>query len=145
MKRVIALLLCSMALAAMADDVRQDGNFWSGMNDSARLNFMVGFFSGIRLGTRLTVWGLPEKPGEPGGFSQERLAAFNAFSKMQSQYLNNVTIGQLRDGLDEFYRDYRNRSIEIPNAVWLILNEIKGTPRKQLEEMIEGFRRNAVN
>ena len=42
-----------------------------------------------------------------------------------------------------FYSDYRNRSISIADAVWLVLNSIAGTPQDKLDKMIESFRRNA--
>jgi hypothetical protein len=53
-----------------------------------------------------------------------------------------VTNAQIADGLDQFYSDYRNRSIVVSSGVWLVLNSINGTPKDQLDNMIEGFRQN---
>jgi hypothetical protein len=54
-----------------------------------------------------------------------------------------VTGGQLVDGLDSFYGDFRNRRILVYSAVWLVLNEIAGTPQDELDKMIQSWRKNA--
>jgi len=45
------------------------------------------------------------------------------------------------DGLDNFYGDYRNRKILVQDAVWLVLNNVAGTPN--VEQMIQNWRRSA--
>jgi hypothetical protein len=59
-------------------------------------------------------------------------------------YLTNVTSGQLADGLTAFYSDYRNRRILVSNSVWLVLNEIAGTPKDEMDKLIENWRKNSV-
>jgi hypothetical protein len=41
--------------------------------------------------------------------------------------------------LDVFYSDYRNRKIAIPSAVWLVLKSIAGTPKEELDKVIENY------
>lgn len=67
----------------------------------------------------------------------------DSYSEHSSKYFNNVTNGQIVDGLDSLYGDYRNRRIKIADAVWLIVNGIAGTPQKEIDVMIENWRRNA--
>jgi hypothetical protein len=50
---------------------------------------------------------------------------------------------QLNDGLNDFFSDYKNRRIEVDDAIWLVLNGIAGTPKEKLDKMIESHRRNA--
>ena len=50
---------------------------------------------------------------------------------------------QLVDGLDSFYKDYRNRTIKVHDAVWLVVNEIAGTPQQTMGKLIESYRQNA--
>ena len=60
-----------------------------------------------------------------------------------TKFFSNVTNGQLVDGVDTFYKDYRNRSIRVPNALWRVVMQIAGTPQDQLDQMIEDFRKTA--
>jgi hypothetical protein len=59
------------------------------------------------------------------------------------RYLAHVTVGQQVEGLDVFYKDYRNRKILTINAIWIVLNEIAGTPRSTIDTLIENSRKHA--
>ena len=65
-----------------------------------------------------------------------------SFIGFQDKHLSTVKVGQLVDGIDAFYSDYKNRSISTHNAVWLVLNGIAGPPKEKLDKMIEAARRN---
>jgi hypothetical protein len=47
------------------------------------------------------------------------------------------------DGLNSFYKDYRNRRIKVPDAVWLVANSIAGKPQNEMDKMIENWRQSA--
>jgi hypothetical protein len=53
-------------------------------------------------------------------------AAIGAFNDRSNKYLTKVTVGQLQDGVDELYKDYRNRLIPIYAAVWLVCKSSGG-------------------
>jgi hypothetical protein len=57
--------------------------------------------------------------------------------------VGDITAGQLADGLDVLYGDYRNRNILLLNAVWLVLNSISGKSDAEMQKMIENFRKAA--
>jgi hypothetical protein len=67
----------------------------------------------------------------------------DSFDFYYAKFLKNVTSLQLADGLDVFYKDFRNRKIPTSNGVWLTLNAIAGTPQADLDKMVENFRKNA--
>jgi hypothetical protein len=98
---------------------------------------MVGFFDGMELGQRFSYWGL--RPENMKG----SVPILKSFDEMRMKYMQDVTNLQISDGLTKFYEDYRNRSIIVYNAVWLVLNSIAGKPEKEMETMIENFRKNA--
>lgn len=56
-------------------------------------------------------------------------------------YTSNKTDTQFMAGLDDFYKDYRNRSIKITDAIWLVANEMSGRSRDTLDLMINNFRK----
>ncbi len=66
-----------------------------------------------------------------------------SFSDNITKFVSGVTNAQLSDGLDSFYEDYRNRRIRVDHGVWLVLNEISGKPKDDMDRMIENWRRNA--
>jgi regulator of extracellular matrix RemA (YlzA/DUF370 family) len=53
-------------------------------------------------------------------------------------YRRNVTVTQVRNGVTDFYKDYRNRSIDIVDAVDVVLHSIKG---EDVENRILLYRR----
>ena len=67
--------------------------------------------------------------------------AVASYTLMKSKYIVHVSSGQLVDGLDAFYADFQNRNILISNGVWIVVNQIAGSPN--VNDMIINFRRNA--
>lgn len=59
------------------------------------------------------------------------------------KFFANVSNGQIVNGLDQFFSDYRDRRIRVHNAVWLVTNGIADTPEAELQQMIESWRKNS--
>ena len=53
--------------------------------------------------------------------------------------------GQWREGVDEFYKDYRNKGLDIELAMHYVQGQLHGKPAKELEEEVTGWRRSAVS
>lgn len=104
---------------------------------------MVGFFDGMELGGYFSYWGMTKDSN--GKVSSCSTEAARSFEDMDTKYFRGVTNSQIADGLDAFYKDYRNRSIKVHDAVWLVVNSIAGKPQRDLDEMIESWRKNASN
>ena len=136
---IVALLVCSLSLHADSSRNR-DGNWWRTLTVSERNVYMTGFFDGTHLGHMFSYWDLVETREKTSCFS-DTVKSFKTYSE---KYAQNVTNDQIADGLTVFYSDYRNRSIRISDAVWLVLNTIAGTPQEKLDKMIENFRKNAA-
>jgi hypothetical protein len=67
-----------------------------------------------------------------------------SYDQFANKYLTNVTNGQVVQGLDEFYSDYRNRRIKVASGVWIVLNEISGKSKDEMQKLIETHRKNAI-
>jgi len=130
-------LFSLVTLALYAADVR-DGNWWRDLTPSAKANYATGFFDGVNLGHNFSYWNLAHDKQKQECLIDVR----DSFDSFSTKYLTHVTNTQLVDGLDSFYSDYRNRSISIANAVWVVVNSIAGTPQDKLDEMIGNFRKN---
>ena len=137
----IILLICvllTLPALSVAEDGRRDGNWWNQQDRPARFSYMIGFFDGMTLGQRFSYWDLPEN-NKDACLGK----VLDSYTGYRSKYFNNVTNGQIVDGLVSLYADYRNRRIKISEAVWLVVNGIAGTPQKELDAMIESHRRYA--
>lgn len=144
MKRLsvfLSLLLATVVcLPILADDDRRDGNWWQNQPKTARAIYVIGFFDGMDLGHSFSYW----------KYSKDKASLENwipltqrSYTEYTQKYLNNVTAGQLSEGLDSFYSDYRNRRIRVSAAVWLVANAIAGTSEAELNKMIESWRQHA--
>jgi hypothetical protein len=138
---LIAFLVCSLNLHASDSNRDRDGNWWRTLTVSERNMYMTGFFDGMELGHNFSIWDFAG-PKENEACLVQTLKSYDSF---KGKYSQNVTNDQLADGLTTFYSDYRNRSIRIHDAVWLVLNSIAGTPQEKLDKMIEGFRKTAAS
>jgi hypothetical protein len=133
------ILIVSLCAPVSAENNRRDGNFWLSLDAPAKLAYLVGFYDGMLLGKDFSYLGL-----EKAAIAEVGTQTVTSFNNMMAKYMANVTTRQLADGLDAVYNsDFRNRKILINNAVWLVANQIAGTPKANVDQMIETFRRNA--
>jgi hypothetical protein len=132
--RSVFLLCTVLMLAPLAKDqnTRRDGNWWRTQSNVTKYDYMTGFIDGLELGHNFSYWKLIEKNGNCASLVTD------SYDTHLNKYLTNVTNGQVADGLTSFYEDYRNRRILVSRAVWLVLNEIAGTPKD-----VESWRKNA--
>ena len=127
-------LLFALSFSLYAQD-RRDGTWWLEQSHSYKFTYLVGFFDGMNLGEKFSYG----KYTDDKGCVDKVMGSFDFY---KDKFLKDVTNGQLADGLDEFYKDYRNRKIRIHDAVWLTLNAIAGTPQADIDKMVENFRKN---
>src|SRR5215472_17709346 len=136
--RYLTLVFVFLALPGFAQE-RRDGNWWLQQSDTAKNYYVIGFFDGTQTGREFSQWNcVNEKDYDCIGKANR---SFLFYSK---KYLDGVNSQQLADGLDAFYKDYRNRKILIHSGVWLTLNSMAGTPREELDRLIENHRANAM-
>jgi hypothetical protein len=133
---LLAVLVLAASLTLPAQVVtRRDGNWWLEQSRLTKTSYIVGFYDGIELGDEFSLW-----QSKDSDYLAKNLKSFDYY---EEKYLKGVTNEQLADGLDIFFKDYRNRKISIHSAVWLTLNAIAGTPQADLDKMVENFRKNA--
>src|ERR1700722_13644150 len=56
---------------------------------------------------------------------------------------SNIRFGQLLEGTDEFYKDFRNKNIPIGSALHYVKDQLKGVDAKELEKELNGWRKAA--
>lgn len=137
---IVAISMPAVYESEAQESTSRDGSWWRGLPVDDRVTYVVGFLDGMELGNEFSHWQMSDSEKKIGCAG----VAVNSYNQMTNKYLGKVTAGQLADGLTNFYEDYRNRSILIHGAVWLVLQSIGGVPKDALEKSIESWRKNAA-
>ncbi|MFN7984143.1 MAG: hypothetical protein U0Q11_20035 [Vicinamibacterales bacterium] len=137
---VLTCLMFLLSRTSSAQQDRHDGNWWNTLSPSSQVEYVIGFCDGIELGKS---WAQPTLTGPSGSAeNREKLREFDAIEQRarerSSKYAEKVSFGQVADGLTEFYRDFRNRSIRVHWAVDVVLRQISG---ENVTSMVESLRR----
>jgi hypothetical protein len=118
------LLAASAALACGQARDRSDGYWWLDLNPEWKVAYVQGFDEGISAVCQAIAPGAhPDHPCQQQGLV--RLYIYPG---------SNITYGQIDDGLDHFYEDYRNRSVLVASAIPYVLLELKGADPQALEK-----------
>jgi hypothetical protein len=139
---IVFVIVCAICLPGFADENRRDGNWWRDRTNFQRTEYVVGFFDGMELGSRFSYWNLETfKANKNDPIAGQVLASY---ATLKDRYFKELTNGQITDGLNAFYNDYRNRTIMLYDAVWLVVNMIAGESDTKMQSLIESFRKNVV-
>jgi len=163
---LFAALLVSVAPVSAQDVSRRDGNWWLAKNDSdgkgavvkdgmIKRAYLMGLIDGAALlGANVAAEtaraeGAARAKADPNPFAAisgveaelSSLSGLVAYQNTALEYLDNITVGQLRDGLDALYADFRNRGIIVVAASWVVLNQISGTSPARIDSMLERLRK----
>ena len=130
-----SLFACCVGLSA--EEMRHDGNWWTGQSAGFRLLYILGFMDGMDLGSRFSTPDNVSPQATPDAGADTR----RTYRERTARYFTQVTVGQISDGLDAFYRDYRNRSIGLADGFEIVLRSIKG---EDVEKLIQARRSSAA-
>jgi hypothetical protein len=123
------------------------GYWWANMNPSFKLGWASGYAKAmdsagsIQMVTCAANMPMYQKqfPNADPKVLMEKLC----LSDKQFDY-DGITMGQFVDGIDAFYRDFRNKQLEIGWAIEYVRDEIKGKPASELDTEINLWRRCAA-
>lgn len=164
----LLLLISSTGFSGKEDVGDFDGNDWEGWPEVRKLSFLSGFLAGsnIILENKMDpfycslivsnkykpeeaqkIWEtLFEGKKKKVAFSKQEVALlldYEIVSRNQAldRYgIYGITNGQLQEGLNLFYSDFRNKQIKLFSALYLVKNQIKGTSSEEIEATIEWLR-----
>jgi hypothetical protein len=113
---IAALFLLMLAAPIARAQGSWDGNFWKTKSRDLKLVYVTGFFDGRNEGVNEAAGALGTSIHDP------------KIAKLATK----VTLGQIVDGLDEFYKDYRNARILVRHAIEYVVMEAQGEDGSQL-------------
>lgn len=126
----VALFL-ALTLSSLTLQQRLDGNWWEDQDPLTKVAFSAGMLVGVNDVSWL-VYTTTED------FQAEDLAKF---MRPMSAKMKGITPGQLNDGLEEFYKDFRNRRIHVGAGAHFVIAQITGMPEAELNTLIEWLRK----
>jgi hypothetical protein len=128
---IILVMLGGLTMQAQQQQEPHNGNWWIKEDTKLKqLLYVMGFLDGLNDGeSRLS--GEVYVNSDKVKFA-DCLKNISAAYKRLDRYTDNVTVGQMWEGVDDFYKDYRNRSILVSNAIDIVLRAIKGEDVEQL-------------
>jgi len=147
-----------------------DGNTWVSWTALQKLSFLTGFisasshviweginevyyssnFGAIEYNDKKAqkVWGVfydTEKKKKTTFTRQEVSLALDSVITNNNQGLYkfnvfNITIGQLNEGLDLFYNDFKNKQIKLSSAIYVVKKQIEGASVEEIDTLSQWLR-----
>lgn len=120
---LIACYLISIKALAYAGFQDANGNEWQTWNRDRKTFYTGGFVSGSNNGA-MGMCAAINNPPDPLVHALTRLL------------FHNLTVDQLLDGIDSLYLDFKNRNIPFAFAIYVVRNQIIGTPQEDIERIL---------
>lgn len=121
LKKAVVIICCLVIVRslALADSQNPDGNEWNTWNKDMKINYVHGFIDGTN-GMFLGIFAIGETPN----------------SNLAGYVITGMTLGQLMDGINTLYLDFKNRSVPLVYAIYVVNKQIKGTSQDDIEKIL---------
>jgi hypothetical protein len=124
--------------------MQSNGYWWDGMNPSFKLGWVSGYAKAMDSAgsTQIATCAanLPMYQKQFPNIEPQVLMQKLCFSDTQFDY-DGIAMGQFVDGIDVFYRDFRNKQLEIGWAIEFVRDQVKGKPAAELDAEVNLWRR----
>jgi hypothetical protein len=130
-----ATIMASPSLGQDQSTARTDGNWWNGLNSLTKYGYVVGYANGSAKADATWAYGLCKT---------QVTAKYLAAVSKGNDY-SGITIGQLVEGVDQFYKDFRNTRILSSDAMMVVKQQISGVSQKEIDEFLELIRKTALD
>jgi len=148
LRKQIAVVLFTYVLVgtAIGADSTHNGYWWNENSASYKLGYVNGYASAMVDFSNATFFGcLARKHGGKAPEKmppREEMEACNADPTMAVYDFGELRVGQVVEGVDEFYKDFRNKTIHINLALAYVKDQLKGKKTNiELEQDLAEYRR----
>jgi len=128
------LLFLVLTGACASEETAHNGFWWVTLSETFKLGFVTGYAKAMTTvfdGTTLVC--IAEKTDEAIKSCAQKQAAPVDFTK--------IRLGQFSEGLDEFYKDFRNKGIDVDFGIRYVRDQLKGIKSaKELDEELLNYR-----
>lgn len=161
-KILLILILISIPLVSRAeiiDPLEYNGNDWKVWDGNRKSNYITGFMVGSgyviaknqfyssvsfdqEKATSLWIETMSTSAQKQKAYKADdvRLVVFREAEFIRSSLSNllivNISSGQIIDGLDILYKDFKNRNILLADAIYVIKKQITGSSTEDIERIL---------
>jgi hypothetical protein len=143
---VVSLFACSPLFAG--NKPSNDGIWWQSMSAGFKLGWVSGYTKAMETAGAFQIVNCAETlplysqkyPNIPAKELFERIC--NASSETYDY--DGITMGQFVDGIDAFYKDFRNRQVAADSALEYVRDQVRGKPAGELDAKLNMWRRCAA-
>jgi hypothetical protein len=148
MKVRMGFTLVLMVLAgASAQNKSYNGYWWADETPDFKIGFAHGFAIAMTHNSDIASFNcvaakhggtIPEKfPGS------DELDACLKTPEVMALSFGSIRMGQLAEGVDEFYKDFRNKGIEVTDAMYYVRDQLRGKSDAELAAELASWRQAA--
>jgi hypothetical protein len=128
------IIICS----SLAQEVPQpNGYFWIWTHNSLlrtnQVSYLTGFLDGINSGEVISLLNFKTN-------SICRKTGIESFEQ-NSRVLDSISLMNIQDQMNIFYRDTNNLHITCPHAFWISVLKLSKADTKQIDDLIELYRK----
>ena len=138
----VALLVPNTLSAADKTDL--DGYWWGKLDASFKLGWVSGYAKAMDLAGTIQMatcaYNMPQYVKEFPNTDPKVILQKMCLSDTQFDY-DGIPMGQFVDGMDAFYKDYRNKLLDLGSAIQYARDSIKGKPAQDLDAEVALWRR----
>jgi hypothetical protein len=157
-------VLLSLPSYSSETDLREyDGNNWKEMSESQRIFWVSGFMAGAT--NVADSWGIftPSSSNYDDNkarllwlslqVDKEKITCTTENIELICDYqeslsalgvknygIYTVSVSQLVEGLNQFYKDFKNTQIKISDAIYVVKKQIRGASNEEIEAILQWLR-----
>ncbi len=127
-------LVVSLTFPTVAwGQARHDGHLWGALSRELKISYIQGVIDGSTLGAILAKEGLLKSDPCPDKIMP-------GYSRTAQKLLAEVSPAQIADGVETVFKDYRNQSLLMTDAVYVTLRAIAGMSPQDIEKLLQAVR-----
>lgn len=111
-----------------------DGNLWRTFSSEIKTAYLKGFLEAM---ASCSAFATPKLNGRSEAANSECRVLIGFGDNKAIALVTKVRPSQLKDALDQFYRDATNRLVPVPRALGVVFMELTGSSEQDVKEMIE--------
>lgn len=147
MKHVSVVLLILLSVGtAHSEDKPHNGYWWNDITETSKVWYIAGYaeFSAHFVDDAILKCVTAKNGGrEPRPRTNEMFKYAGCPAPAEYDF-TEIRFDQLKDGVNEFYKDFRNSAVNITFALAHVRDQLRGTKSaKQMDEELATYRRNA--
>ena len=121
-----------------------NGFWWVSKSETFKLGFVSGYVSAmIHAADNISLRCIAEKNG---GVLPEKVPSDAVLKECTENPtvslfdFDGIRFGQLQEGVDEFYKDFRNKGVYVEATMGYVRDQLKGKSEKELQEELNVYR-----